>query len=82
MGEGSVLRAATISRFRFIWKGGKGQGRFQWGLPQPPRPHFSPLGCPGHPTRAGKKSGRAYDTLTLSHPDLRLPFNRGVIGPR
>ena len=60
-----MLRAATISRFRLIWKGGKGQGRFQWGLPQPPRPHFSPLGCPGHPTRAGKKSGRAYDTHLL-----------------
>lgn len=56
MGEGSVLRAATISRFRLIWKGGKGQGRFQWGLRPATQAPFLTPGLPCAPPRAGKKS--------------------------
>lgn len=74
-----MQKAATISRFQLIWKGGA--GKIPVGAAgSHPGPHSSPLGCLKHPLQAGRKSfwkGPVTHTLScLSGLALRLPFNR------
>ena len=72
MGEGSVLRAATISRFRLIWKGGrKGREDSSGGCGGHPGPISHPWAALGTPLELERKvRGRAYDTHLLYPPQI------------